>query len=166
MINIREANGLFLKLTSDVCVGVRLRMWLFLCQQVGPWVTFLSKEERETSVCSVYCETTDLIRAHGRFVECIGLLLLSVASELLFYSTITPYRTVTLLCINLHLYSSFICGLSHSYSIICLPPSSSHHRTLHSFTLECVCVLEQHVPCIFSLMLMSEITCDLNSPDQ
>ncbi len=103
MRNIREANGLFLKLTSDVCVGVRLRMWLFLCQQVGPWVTFLSKEERETSVCSVYCETTGLIRAHGPFVECIGLLLLSVVSELLFYSTITPYRTVTLLCINLHL---------------------------------------------------------------
>lgn len=37
-------------------------------------------------------------------------------------------------------YSSFICGLSHSYSIICLPPSRSHHRTVHSFMLECVCV--------------------------
>lgn len=91
-------------------------------------------------------------------VECIGLLLVSVVSRLLFCSTshmieLSHYSAL------IFTYSSFICGLSHSYSTICLPPSDSLHHTKHSFKLECVCVRvsQQHVPCIFSHRLTSEI---------
>lgn len=145
-----------------MCVLVYVYACDCFCQQVGSWVTFLSKEEWETSVCSVNCEITGLIRAHGPSVECIVLLLVSVVSELLFYSTITHYRTVTLLCINLHLLILHLRVVPllfhHLPSSLTLSPSYC--------TLECVCVLEQHVPCIFSRMLMSEIMCCLNTPDQ
>lgn len=112
--------------------------------------------------CILWNQKSDM----STFAIC-GMYRISVVSVVLFYPTITHYRTVTLLCINLHLLVLHLRVVPLLFNN--LPSTLTLSPSYWTFFYIRMCLCESQ-PCMChaysSHMLMNEIMCDQNAQDQ